>query len=217
MKSSLVSIMIHVLVIGLVIPYGTRELNARPRQREQPLLFYTEPVHHVEHYSTTLSSAGPSCREMCMPADAKGPVPPEIPGVDVQLTDPTRPTGASAVDVWDGPSRNAGSADQGTTSGPLSADVVEVQVTPYPGAPTPRYPEALREAGIEGEITLEFVVDTSGRVERGSVRVLSSAADAFVVSVRDALAGTRYHPALVGGRRVRQLVRQGFVFSLTQH
>jgi protein TonB len=99
----------------------------------------------------------------------------------------------------------------------VSANVVDVQVAPYPGAPTPRYPEALREAGIEGEVTLEFVVDTTGRVERGSVRVLSSAADAFVVSVRDALAGTRYHPALVGGRRVRQLVRQGFVFSLTQH
>ena len=101
--------------------------------------------------------------------------------------------------------------------GVLSADVVEVQVTPYPGAPTPRYPEALRAAGIEGDVTLEFVVDTTGRVEGGSVRVLSSAADAFVVSVRDALAGTRYHPALVGGRRVRQLVRQGFVFSLTRH
>jgi protein TonB len=217
MKSSLVSIMIHVLVIGLVISYGTRELNARPRPREHTLLFYPAPIHHVEHRVTTLTSTGPSCREMCMPADTKGPVPPEIPGVDVQLTDPTRPTGANAVDVWDGPSRNAGSADQGTTSGPLSADVVEVQVTPYPGAPTPRYPEAQREAGIEGEVTLEFVVDTTGRVERGSVRVLSSAADAFVVSVRDALAGTRYHPALVGGRRVRQLVRQGFVFSLTQH
>jgi TonB family protein len=105
---------------------------------------------------------------------------------------------------------------QPSHTGVLSADVVDVQVSPYAGAPTPRYPESLRTAGVEGEVTLEFVVDTSGRMEVGSMRTISSTAQAFVVSACDAVAATRYHPALVAGRRVRQVVRQQFVFSLTQ-
>jgi periplasmic protein TonB len=98
----------------------------------------------------------------------------------------------------------------------FSADVVDVPVAPYPGSPAPQYPELLRAAGIEGRATIEFVVDTTGRADLGSIRVLSTDADAFVVSIRAALAATRYHPALVGGRPVRQLVRQAFSFALTR-
>lgn len=140
-------------------------------------------------------------------------VPTTIPAIDVPKPGFYR-IAAAADTAWDvvpSPTHSE------SPTGVLSADVVDVQVTPYPGAPTPRYPDALREAGVEGEVTLEFVVDTTGRVDGGSVRVISTPADAFVVSVRDALVATRYHPALVGGRRVRQLVRQEFVFSLTQH
>jgi protein TonB len=153
---------------------------------------------------------------LCEPAPPTF-VPPTIPDVDVSRTLPSTGVGTRIVETWDGPSHEGSHGGEPTPNSVLSSDVVDVQVMPYAGGPTPRYPEALREAGVEGQVTLEFVVDTTGRVEGGSVRVLSSAADAFVVSVRDALAGTRYHPALVGGRRVRQLVRQGFVFSLTQH
>jgi protein TonB len=117
--------------------------------------------------------------------------------------------------VWDLSGTPAGGGGK-KPDGVMSADVVDVAAAPLPGGPKPRYPEALRAAGIEGHATLEFVVDTTGRVDPGSIRVIASDADAFVVSVRDALAATRYHPALVGGRPVRQLVRQEFAFALTR-
>lgn len=211
MKSSLVSLTIHVVVFALLMLYGTREVIARTRPAERSILIYRAPpppVDHQAHFGTARS---------CNCTVAPNTVPPEIPplrGLDTGSVIIDEPIVGPAFGASSSPTAVGSRHD---STGVLSADVVDVQVAPYPGAPAPRYPDALREAGIEGEVALEFVVDTMGRADLASVRVLSSPADAFVVSVRDALGGTRYHPALVGGRRVRQLVRQGFVFSLTQH
>jgi protein TonB len=207
--------MIHVIVVGLVVLFTPRIVHTHPRPREWANVVYSppQPADHGRHFG--------GVRAVCQCVPPPSFVPPTITNIDVSPTSPSPNVGTAVVvghavvDEWDGPSDIGRSRGGQPSSGVLSADV-EVQVTQYPGAPTPRYPETLREAGIQGEVTLEFVVDTTGRVEQGSVRVLSSTADAFVVSVRDALAGTRYHPALVGGQRVRQLVRQGFVFSLRQ-
>ncbi|MDF1502389.1 energy transducer TonB, partial [Roseisolibacter sp. H3M3-2] len=98
--------------------------------------------------------------------------------------------------------------------GVWSAHVVERAVLPL-GNAAPRYPEALRAAGASGEVVAEFVVDTTGRVEPSSVAVVASTHALFEHSVRDALRRMRFRPAEAGGRKVRQLVRQPFTFSLT--
>ena len=46
--------------------------------------------------------------------------------------------------------------------------------------PLPQYPELLRQAGVEGRVMLEAVVDTTGRVNRDSVRVVSATHPEFV-------------------------------------
>jgi protein TonB len=214
MRSSLVSLTVHVVVIGLLVLHTTTEGIARTRPAEHPPVLIWNPPRAAPHEVTGKGWFGGPVR----PFDP-GPVPTFITGLVPQPID-SRPAGGgpwvpASDTAWDSrPSRDNGGQ---RTSGVLSADVVDVQVTPCAGAPTPRYPETLRDAGIEGEVVLEFVVDTMGRADLGSIRVLSTPSDVFVVSVRDALAATRYHPALVGGQRVRQIVRQGFVFSLTQH
>jgi protein TonB len=91
--------------------------------------------------------------------------------------------------------------------------VVEREVQPL-GGTAPRYPEMLRTAGVEGTIVAEFVVDTAGRVEPSGVRIVESAHPLFEAAVRQALRGMRFRPAEAGGRKVRQLVRQPFTFSL---
>ncbi|NJN05990.1 MAG: hypothetical protein HC814_05950 [Rhodobacteraceae bacterium] len=58
------------------------------------------------------------------------------------------------------------------------------------------------------------MVDTLGRVEPGSFRVLDSAHPLFERAVRDALGAMRFVPAEAGGRRVRQVVEQSFLFTL---
>jgi protein TonB len=96
----------------------------------------------------------------------------------------------------------------------LSEDQVEVQVTLDPRSPMPRYPQLLRDAGVEGMARLRFVVDTLGHVESGTVLVLESTHPAFAVSAQAALRSMRFTPARVGNHRVRQLVEFPLQFRL---
>jgi protein TonB len=91
---------------------------------------------------------------------------------------------------------------------------VERAVTPRSGNPTPNYPRMLAQAGIEGIGHVQFVVDSAGRVERESIRVLRSDHAQFENAVRDAVERMRFLAAEAGGRRVRQLVEQPFSFAI---
>ena len=93
---------------------------------------------------------------------------------------------------------------------------VEKPVVPAPGSTSPRYPDMLRQAGVEGEVLAQFVVDTTGRAEANSLKILKSSHDLFIQSVRNALPQMRFIPAEVGGRKVKQLVQQPFTFSISK-
>ncbi len=100
--------------------------------------------------------------------------------------------------------------------GVYSEAVVERSVFPRPGNPTPAYPRSLEAAGIEGSFFVDFVVGSDGRVEARSLQFPSTAREAFVDAVRRVLVRSRYFPAELAGRRVRQLVRQQFIFRIDQ-
>lgn len=91
---------------------------------------------------------------------------------------------------------------------------VEKPVAPVPGTGAPRYPDILRSASVEGEVLAQFVVDTTGRVEIATFKVIRKSHDLFEAAVRSALPNMRFLPAEVGGRKVKQLVQQPFVFAL---
>ncbi len=74
--------------------------------------------------------------------------------------------------------------------------------------PPLRYPEMLRQANIEGSVLLEFVVDTSGTVERESVKIIRATHDAFVSHATEAVVKSQYRPGRVRGLAVRVLVQQ---------
>jgi periplasmic protein TonB len=93
---------------------------------------------------------------------------------------------------------------------------VEKPVVPAPGSISPRYPDMLRQAGVEGEVLAQFVVDTTGKAEAGSLKILKSSHDMFVQSVKNALPNMKFIPAEVGGRKVKQLVQQPFTFSISK-
>jgi protein TonB len=81
-------------------------------------------------------------------------------------------------------------------------------------APEPRYPATLRSAGIEGRVLAEFVVDTLGRAELGTLRFRELANPLFGDAVREALARYRFLPGEVAGRKVRTRVAVPFDFRL---
>jgi len=80
--------------------------------------------------------------------------------------------------------------------------------------PAPRYPAALRAAAIEGEVLAQYVVDTTGRVEPGSWKVLRASHDGFREAAREAVEAGRFKPARIAGRPVRQLVQQTIRFTI---
>jgi periplasmic protein TonB len=101
------------------------------------------------------------------------------------------------------------SADASTGLSPF----VETQPEVLSG-PLPRYPDLLRQAGIEGRVVLEAIVDATGRVEAGSVVVAEATNPAFVGVARAALLATLFRPGAVNGRPVRVKVRIPYEFTL---
>ena len=78
--------------------------------------------------------------------------------------------------------------------------------------PVPRYPPALADAGVSGRVELEYIVDTLGRVEPGSMRTLVSPDPSLTSAAGDAVLASRFRAARLHGTVVRQLVRQALVF-----
>ncbi len=100
----------------------------------------------------------------------------------------------------------------GTGAVMLAAEVDEpaTVLTPFP----PVYPRLLAAARITGRVTIVFVVDTLGRCEAGSLRILGATHPGFEDAAKASVSGTLYRPALSKGRRVRQLVQQSVSFRM---
>jgi protein TonB len=96
---------------------------------------------------------------------------------------------------------------------PLNAAAVDDPVEVLE-QPAPEYPSALSRAGITGRVELEYVVDTNGHAEAASLRTLMSTHPGFEAAARASVLATRFMPARLRGRAVRQLVRQTLSFRL---
>jgi protein TonB len=83
-----------------------------------------------------------------------------------------------------------------------------------PTSAVPAYPPLLEKQGIEGIAVVRFVVDTTGRADISTFRVVETNHSLFAAAVREALPGMKFHPATVGPTRVRQLVEIPFGFKI---
>lgn len=95
-----------------------------------------------------------------------------------------------------------------------SSEDVDTAATRDPASDGPRYPEALRMKGVQGEVVIEFTVDTTGRVDTAGVTVVSTSNPLFTEAVREALPRMHFIPAVADGHHVRQLVRLPMKFTL---
>lgn len=225
---ALASVAAHVAVATLAVVATGRAASAprEPEAAEEPVVFVAprpEPVVAPAPRAPAAPTAPPSGPAL--------PTLPDVPTVDASVL-PTVSTGAPAVPALplvasavaldrfvDGVAvsgAGSGAPAGGTPPGdaPYAAHVVERAAAPLPGARPPRYPESLRSAGVQGTAVLRFVVDTLGRVERGSVEVLRTDHPLFAAAARAAVEAVRFRPAEVAGRPVRQLVGQPFAFTL---
>ncbi len=98
--------------------------------------------------------------------------------------------------------------------GIYTPDLVDEQVAPRPGNPKPRYPESLLAAGIEADVNVMFVVDTTGMVDEPSIKFATHVHELFMDAIRTSLRKARFFPARFAGSLVPQLVRQEFRFEI---
>lgn len=83
-----------------------------------------------------------------------------------------------------------------------------------PESAAPAYPPLLQMRGVEGMAIVRFVVDSTGRADLASFRLIETSHPLFAAAVRDALPRMKFHAATIGSRKVRQLVEQPFIFRI---
>jgi TonB family protein len=100
---------------------------------------------------------------------------------------------------------------KGVDTGPV--DLTQVFIEAVVDEPPERisfppldYPRMLLEARIEGTVTLEAVIDTTGHAEPNSIKVISSTNRAFEAPAKDGLRKALFRPGRVRGQAVRVLV-----------
>ncbi len=80
--------------------------------------------------------------------------------------------------------------------------------------PTLQYPELLRQAQIQGRVLVQAIIDTLGRAEPPSVKVLQSPNPGFDQSAKSYVTKALFRPARVHGRAVRVLIQIPVDFNL---
>jgi TonB family protein len=88
----------------------------------------------------------------------------------------------------------------------------EVPALPLAGTPHPPYPANLRGQTLDGRVLVQFAVDTLGRVNPHTVRVLESTHSEFTSAVLAVLPEWRLRPTRLNGCLVEAAVQQPFAF-----
>lgn len=94
-----------------------------------------------------------------------------------------------------------------------TSDQVDEPARLAAGSAQPIYPDSLWRAGVAGRVVAEFVVDSEGLIEPGSLRIVSATRPSFASAVTAALGEATFRAALLAGNPVRQIVLLPFVFS----
>jgi TonB family protein len=214
-----VSLMLHTAVLALAAA-ATASANLRPApprdSRSSPPVFIVRPRPPVrEGPREPVPDGRPVC---CVSIPNILEIPPVAVPRDVVPIDARPPVTASdwhvasCLQCAPGVGGGGGGDEAGSDVHPV--ETVDWAARPMRDNPAPVYPAALRAAQIEGVVDVQFIVDTVGRAESSSIVIRQATQALFGEAVRQALLRSRYEPAMVGNRRVRQLVEQRFTFSL---
>src|SRR6476660_1553663 len=219
---TMASIVLHSVLVGLAV-YATANAAIRNEKPRQEKIDFVETPKDEPPPPKDEPPPPPPPDVVAAPPPPKGfqvlTAPVEIPDVipDIDLSKKvTDEADFSGKGVAGGVAKGKEGGAVVQSDQPYFEFQVEKPVVPAPGSISPRYPDMLRQAGVEGEVLAQFVVDTTGKAEPGSLKILKSSHDMFVQSVKNALPNMKFIPAEVGGRKVKQLVQQPFTFSISK-
>jgi periplasmic protein TonB len=219
---TITSVVVHSILVGLAV-YATANAAIRNEKPKQEKIDFVETPKDEPPPPKEEPPPPPPPDVVVAPPPPKGfqvlTAPVEIPDVipDIDLSKKvTDEADFSGKGVAGGVAKGKEGGAVVQSDQPYFEFQVEKPVVPAPGSISPRYPDMLRQAGVEGEVLAQFVVDTTGKAEAGSLKILKSSHDMFVQSVKNALPQMKFIPAEVGGKKVKQLVQQPFTFSISK-
>lgn len=221
MGGTLMSVLVHGGIIAAIVTLGVRPTSVDARTPDFPKepSIYRIPVRP----NTERPRGDPRPSHLDQPIAPThtwtlprvDDVPAGIPPVDLTATPIT-----DATEFTRGVSSGTGGADSRGPSSPAEGVLEERYVDRPPhviGTPVqPVFPMSLRERGLGGRVSVQFVVDTLGRAEMTGLRVVEATDPLFAQSVRAVLPRYRFSPGEVGGQKVRTLVQLPFEFSLVR-
>lgn len=200
-----VSLVVHsVLILGGVYAARSSVPNGGAVRADTTVVFLESPRVAAPQLPVQLDLPPAGFQTLAALPD----IPTNIPPVDLQQHfDPKDYTGTG---VEGGIANGAASLDGEV----FTAAVVEEMPTLLSSPPA--YPELLQRAGIQGRVLFQVIVDTAGRVEPNSFRILKSANPGFNLPTRRWALEARFRPARLQGRAVRVLVNLPVDFSASE-
>jgi protein TonB len=207
--SAMLSVAAHVVLIGAAV-YGTGVESRQLVEEISQRIYYLPPPDRMP--------ASEAIAEQIQYVDVGNGA--RIRGEETQNgTQPGQPKaaenpggrGAPGVDPLDQQSQVPMPSDDSV----YSILNVEESAVRSEGSAAPIYPPELIAKGMEGAVLTNFVIDTTGRADTTTIDIVQSSHPLFEQSVRTAIPGMRFSPAMVQGRRVRQVVEQRFQFRIT--
>jgi TonB family protein len=226
--SLLLSVSLHLVLLSLMIGGKSKEAELRTPARAQG--------EHLE-YALVMSSTGsapvvrqrhgapsiprptmPTSVPVPMPAELSVPMPP-IPDVaPPQLVDTLFPgviSGDGATHVMPAGAVTSQSAG-GEVVSEISGSAYDFDAVALPENPKPTYPPGMLRRAIEADFPVEFVVDTTGKVEESTIRIHAHVPQEFADAVLHVLVRWHFRPALQHGIVVPRVGRQPFVFTIVR-
>ena len=93
-------------------------------------------------------------------------------------------------------------------------DIAKLDQAPRPKLQArPQYPREMRQAGVKGEVTVDFIVDQDGNVQ--NAYALKSSRREFEAAAVEAVSQWKFSPGQKGGRAVNTHMQVPIVFSLS--
>jgi TonB family protein len=209
----LLSISFHGVAVAGAIASSRQPSTATTAPQAQPALVFVAPHARRESPPAAQDRGGaqaaptPSWEPLQIPDLIPPVLPDSLPRVADLLGNAFLRSGSSPALAG---SPVSGIPPEGDVE-PWTVESVDEPVRVIEQPPT-TYPPGLAQAGITGRVELEYVVDTAGRAEPGSLRALATTRPEFEAAARATVLGSRYRPARLHGRVVRQLVRQTLRF-----
>lgn len=215
---TITSVILHVIVFGLAIVatlHAGEKLRDEVRQHDVKFVeVKKEPPKEPDKPPPPKLTVAPPPPKGFQVLTAPINIPDKIPDVDLSKA-VTNEADFTGKGVEGGIAKGvAGGKAKPNADQPYFEFQVEKQALPREGNAPPVYPALLEQNRVEGEVLAQFVVDTSGRADMTTFKVLKSTNDLFTASVKNALVKMRFYPAEVGGHKVKQVVQQPFAFTV---